>query len=1267
MTTQTIKTEPGTEITAMCFLPGRRGNNDKTLAVALADGRILCCCCSTTTIALAVLSSKTSCCIDLKQRPCCIQPCHESNALLVGADDGTVGLIHCDQTDNKAQPRLTLKHAWNVLSGNPIDHVFLGRSHSPGIAFLAGTGNSKITCVSTRPTHNFAVLSEVTLKEDVLSASLVEPQHTTRLWGSPAFKSNFFVANANDKSVAEWRVGPVVEGTTAAATVPASALSTSTTTSEPILTLVRIFPTAHELHIERLLLAAGDNNLFTAGLDMQVGRLDVSQTSPENNFSLVCQVVDFPTVTATTTTNNDEENFLLALAINPSLDLLAAASKHVIKLLHLHASTIVNKDDNNVLVDPSLDAQLQALPDNTSIQQFLETVPETRQASEILFRAALDLKSQQSKLLAENHCCNDNNKDDVAAFGRLPPAEYAFHPREIDAFLASKQAETDKFRHNLDAELAACKARCADIKRTAWDDKLVPLKTISGFSTAAKVSNFDIAATTNAAAANTNNRKGQRSSSSSSTSQNNVALLLFGNVRDPALRSILDHFGPTLHAQHELNTIDRKQQQVAALNNIIYELQTHLNAEFDALLADKSLRLQHFARAKTRTHEIQDELTFLHQRSLPAKAVQFLANGVSLPPANFEEHPELIFESASASSAIEKLPQLTTATNNADATAAQTQTSTSTTAAAATTTATTTLGNSDPPFRSLALMDMMNGVLEPKRKDALFKEVPVPQFVLAKPADEWDANEQAAHAAYKAQLHALDQRRNDYKNELLTEIDAMESSIKSSKREFDSRLDTLASLKVDVATLVARAEFAVSRLLADVRDMQQLEAATAELDAQARQLLAASREAKAEMRALDPVLAATVRIRTQWSERGAQLDRDASDIITKSAASAKTQESAWCAFKSHPATFSSAVASVLAKHDDNLSDACKPVSIGEIPTLAQELDEMDTAAARPTGLPAETWQKLTALRRERLACDLNHKLADNVGARCQAQLEMAATKFKAAEAALDEKRHALRLLAQGLDNYRLQPEVQFVAPLGLCELDQYAFDADVDDLDTVALETCPSNTTRIAPTTSNNHNASAAFIAVPKDDVVHMDSQLRAMAEQSSNNFRTLAAIRERLERAQWDETEYVDKCEQIFRELHEIDKFKLDREARNFLSNGLETCTFSAPLTHLEADFVEKRVTDLERRCSNLQEGIRAKMEENEELDRKVTELENALQHPLSTMDLTSMFAERLEPIWREKQLQDLIGLQKDRIVKLEKELETLNMRTYPTLANGQ
>ncbi len=447
---------------------------------------------------------------------------------------------------------------------------------------------------------------------------------------------------------------------------------------------------------------------------------------------------------------------------------------------------------------------------------------------------------------------------------------------------------------------------------------------------------------------------------------------------------------------------------------------------------------------------------------------------------------------------------------------------------------------------------------------------------------------------------------------------------------------------MDVATLVARAKLAVSRMSAEIQEIERLEETSVELEGEVRDLQLAVRERKTEIRSLENMAAFCTRFRANWSEKGASIDREATELISRNSSSPKAQEVTWCAFKSHPTTFSSAVAGVVAEYQD-LREPCKSVSAASVEPLSLELDEMDKA--KPAGITADAWVKLAALRRERITCDLNQKLADNLIIKCQSKMQTTAAELKTAEIAYDEKRTEHKYVIEQLEALKNNPNVQVVLPWTQCEADQYDFANGLDPKE---------------------------FTVLPQNELVDLNKEIRTVTARAAEHLKQLNKIKEQLGRAQWEEQNYVRMCEDIFSELHQIEKFKLDREAQNFLRNGLETArrsaggAFNSTASQLETEFVEKRLSELERRCGKLQDQIQGKMKENEDLDKKVSALEKSLVHPLSGIDLSSMFTERLEPIWREKQLKELIGLQKDRIDTLERELESLNMRTYPTLLNG-
>ena len=105
-----------------------------------------------------------------------------------------------------------------------------------------------------------------------------------------------------------------------------------------------------------------------------------------------------------------------------------------------------------------------------------------------------------------------------------------------------------------------------------------------------------------------------------------------------------------------------------------------------------------------------------------------------------------------------------------------------------------------------------------------------------------------------------------------------------------------------------------------------------------------------------------------------------------------------------------------------MREPCKPVSVASFEPLSEEIDEMDKA--KPTGITADGWLKLAALRRERIACDLNQKLADNLMIKCQSKIQTAASDLKAAELGLEEKRMELKLIGEQLDSLKNNPNVQ---------------------------------------------------------------------------------------------------------------------------------------------------------------------------------------------------------------------------------------------------
>ncbi len=193
--------------------------------------------------------------------------------------------------------------------------------------------------------------------------------------------------------------------------------------------------------------------------------------------------------------------------------------------------------------------------------------------------------------------------------------------------------------------------------------------------------------------------------------------------------------------------------------------------------------MQDFAAAKARARQIHQELLFLHQE-LPARAAKLLEEGIEIVENNFEETPELLFQQYEVTKAQARPQEEQNPKRNGDAVEKRPGTS--------------PVAINSEEFGKAALMSMMSGVLEPKREELLREEIPVPLFVLNKPREEWDANDETAFSEYEKKVMSLEQEREEYKMELLTEMEKMELDVAESKREFDASLESLASLKVEI-------------------------------------------------------------------------------------------------------------------------------------------------------------------------------------------------------------------------------------------------------------------------------------------------------------------------------------------------------------------------------------------------------------------------------------------------------------------------------------
>ncbi|RZF34139.1 hypothetical protein LSTR_LSTR003549 [Laodelphax striatellus] len=101
-------------------------------------------------------------------------------------------------------------------------------------------------------------------------------------------------------------------------------------------------------------------------------------------------------------------------------------------------------------------------------------------------------------------------------------------------------------------------------------------------------------------------------------------------------------------------------------------------------------------------------------------------------------------------------------------------------------------------FREMALMEMMDGVLEIRWEDELKKEIELPKCMKIKDPEEFDETDLKAVMEYEKQCEFLNSERERYRKMLVQEYNKLKDDIADSIAKFDHYLLSLLHLKISV-------------------------------------------------------------------------------------------------------------------------------------------------------------------------------------------------------------------------------------------------------------------------------------------------------------------------------------------------------------------------------------------------------------------------------------------------------------------------------------
>ncbi|XP_054975154.1 cilia- and flagella-associated protein 43 [Sorex araneus] len=402
--------------------------------------------------------------------------------------------------------------------------------------------------------------------------------------------------------------------------------------------------------------------------------------------------------------------------------------------------------------------------------------------------------------------------DTLENISKLEQQEFALDLEELENLHHQSEEEVTKIRNNVEMSNLTKRYLSELIKEECWNSMAVKGRSLKCFHIPCVVENFPMKARTQEELTELNRVINQKKVENECLKvreetieiQSTVSMvkkfqdeedeeeeeekikIRDFNLPNYLLGSLCTDFGidtSLLSSQLELHAKEEKINQIILLKDIIYQVKTAFNNDFDAAYKQKEFEI---ARVKEKNIRIQEIIIDLE-----------LDESVWTPKFDDTEKPErtlvVEFSEITAHKFIPPWQRV-----RADMSTVQ------------------EVGNllQNPALetRRRALMDMMGGVLEMKKEDILKMVIPQPDFML-KPEVLWSEEERKQFKDYEKKVKELNEERDKYKKSLEAELRKLQNAIQESTQHFDELLKRLFDKRVKAEMVVNQEELKINNLL----------------------------------------------------------------------------------------------------------------------------------------------------------------------------------------------------------------------------------------------------------------------------------------------------------------------------------------------------------------------------------------------------------------------------------------------------------------------
>ncbi|XP_066595679.1 cilia- and flagella-associated protein 43-like [Prorops nasuta] len=552
-------------------------------------------------------------------------------------------------------------------------------------------------------------------------------------------------------------------------------------------------------------------------------------------------------------------------------------------------------------------------------------------------------------------------------------------------------------------------------------------------------------------------------------------------------------------------------------------------------------------------------------------------------------------------------------------------------------------------FRSIALDNMMDGMLQLRWEDEIKREIPKPKCFSSK-SPKFSDEDIEEIKLYVSRVERLKLERLKYKNLLLDEIESTKEILSRSLQDFDSKLEAFGIERIEIESAIFHEKLSRSRMS---KEWSEILHKNYEIS----RLLDDDQKTNEETRDLIEKLsvfeAATIELKNRYEN----LTKREKLIEGKFQAEfSDLKETLVCHllrhFKKRPKTYGITCTSVafLAEMGKCVidRDRCRDI----LPRVCLDfLAGMDGLDAMPSSLPSKIgvlhWRSMCKLRRAKIEMEIKVKSCAVELAEADQTLSAYQKLILANQKRAGRSRDAADSLKKNLARLRRNRELQLILKNGQIEIPQVSND------------------------TSDFRNS----ILVRQRQLVDVNEEILAAGQEKLSAIRKNVAFKRRIKHGEWLYDRKKLEIEIFQEELKNLRDFKVTREVQIFLSQYPDIIGKEEEYENIERNLEAfeskfKRGVDEEKnKLKKIRKRIDSLKRSNEEMDEHIEMVKSenfkmSLQVHEESREREAEFRKNhLRIIARRTELIAMVQCNYEELLALHAQLEILKLRTYPTL----